>query len=152
MESLTHARPLTLDDHELLEPIDQAYALAFELEPVLTRGSVSFYVRTGHAFVAQRASQVTGFVLAQAVWNGQRPVVQVNRLAVTHEADEASRLALLEAVTKSGYDAAVYDIQVQLVAQDIAGRRALEAKQYYEKPFVTYERILGSRGRAGNEE
>jgi hypothetical protein len=152
MDSLTHARPLTPDDQERLEPIDRAHTLLFGLEPVVTRGSVSFYVRSGHAFVSQRAGQVTGFVLAHAVWNGQRPVVQVNRLAVAEAGDHASRLALLEAVTKSGYDAAVYDIQVQLVAHDSAGRLALEAKQYHATPLMIFERVLGSRGRAGNED
>lgn len=146
MASLTHARPLTQEDGELLFAIDQAYALELGLEPVLTRSSLNFYTRSGHAFVGVQESKVTGFVLAQSVWNGTRPTVYVNRLAVAALDDEASRLALLEAVTKSAYDAAVYDLQVQLPEEDSYGLKALHIKQYIRKPLATFERMLGSRG------
>ena len=150
MASLTFARPLIPDDQELLEPLETAYAEKFGLEPILTRSSVSFYVRTGHAFVAVSEGRAAGFVLAQAVWNGTRPTVYVNRLSVPEtenvEADTEARAALLEAVTKSAYDAAVYDLQVQVPDADDGAALALAAKDYALRPEHIYGRVLGSRG------
>jgi hypothetical protein len=143
--SLTFARPLTPED-EALTALDRRYAEAFGLEPLLSRSSVLFYVRTGHAFVAVRAGETTGFVLAQAVWNGTRPTVMVNRLAVPDPEDTASREALLEAVTKSAYDAAVYDLWVQVPETDAAAAAALGTKRYRPLPERLYARTLGSRG------
>ncbi|MGL4610048.1 MAG: DUF1999 family protein [Trueperaceae bacterium] len=140
------ARPLSPDDEEGLAEIDRAFADEVGLEPFLTRSSLHFYVRTGHAFVSVRSGQPTGFVLAQSVWNGTRPTVYVNRLAVAEVNDHASRLALLEAVTKSAYDAAVYDLHVQHPSADVTGVTALEEKRYAEKPFRIFGRVLGSRG------
>lgn len=140
------ARPLTQDDEEVLAELDKTYAQGVGLGPFLSRSSLHFYVRTGHSFVAVRSGQPTGFVLAQSVWNGTRPTVYVNRLAVENLEDTESRLALLEAVTKSAYDAAVYDLHVQHPSADVQGLAALAEKQYLERPFRTFERILGSRG------
>ena len=140
------ARPLTQDDEDVLSEIDKLYAEKVGLRPFLSRSSLHFYVRTGHSFVAVRSGQATGFVLAQSVWNGTRPTVYVNRLAVATLEDTESRSALLEAVTKSAYDAAVYDLQVQHPSADVQGLAALGEKQYAEKPLRIFERILGSRG------
>jgi hypothetical protein len=142
----TFARPLIQDDEDVLEEIDRVYAQNVGLEPFLSRSSLHFYVRTGHSFVAVRSGEPTGFILAQSVWNGTRPTVYVNRLAVANLEDIDSRLALLEAVTKSAYDAAVYDLQVQQPSADVQGWVALAEKQYTEKPLRIFERILGSRG------
>ncbi len=139
------ARPLTQDDEEMLAELDKGYAEKVKLEPILSRGSLHFYIRTGHSFVSVKAGEVTGFVLAQAVWNGTRPTLHVSRLAVADLADTESRLALLEAVTKSAYDAAVYDLQVQHPSADEQGLSALAEKQYVEKPLRIFERVLGSR-------
>ena len=148
MGSLVHARPLTPDDEEVLAPIDAAYARRFGLEPLLSRASLSFYVRSGHAFVAVRSGREVGFAFAQAVWNGARPTVYLNRLAAADEDDSGleARLALVEAVTKSAYDAAVYDLQALLPAGDALSRRALDEKSYKLKDYVIFGRILGSRG------
>ena len=102
----------------------QSYAQQFGLENIISRSSVSFYGRTGHAFVAVRNTQTVGFVLAQAVWNGTRPTVYVNRLSVPDSSEDTeAREALLEAVTKSAYDAAVYDLQAQVPEADVKGQR-----------------------------
>ncbi len=145
MASLTFARPLSPED-EALSELDRGYAEAFGLEPILSRSSVSFYVRTGHAFVSVREGEPTGFVLAQAVWNGTRPTVYVNRLAVPDPEDTDSREALLEAVTKSAYDAAVYDVQVQVPETDVATGEALGKKSYHPLRERLFARALGSRG------
>ena len=143
--SPTFAKPLQLNDAEQLRPIDEAYARYFKVETRLTRGSLSFYVRTGHAFVAVRKSEMVGFVLAQAVWNGTRPTLLVDYMPVAKMQDLVARLAMLEAVTKSAYDAAVYDIQVQIFTKDTVAIQSLIEKQYDEKELRIYERILGSR-------
>lgn len=146
MTVLTFARPLTSEDQETLEPLDAGYAAQHGLEPVVTKSSVSFYVRSGHAFVAARGGEAVGFVFAQAVWNGTRPTVYVNRLSVRDPTDTEAREALLEAVTKSAYDAAVYDLQVQVPESDEGAARALAAKRYAPLPERLYRRVLGSRG------
>ena len=146
MASLTFARLLSSDDQETLEPLDADYAQQFGLDNIISRSSVSFYGRTGHAFVAVRDAQTVGFVLAQAVWNGTRPTVYVNRLSVPGSEDTEAREALLEAVTKSAYDAAVYDLQVQVPEADSGAAQALAVKDYVLRPEQVYGRVLGSRG------
>lgn len=144
MAGLTFARPLSPDDQEALELLDATYAAHFGLEAIATRSSVSFYVRTGHAFIAVRDGEPVGFVLAQAVWNGTRPTVYVNRL-VAELTDTEAREALLEAVTKSAYDAAVYDLQVQVPEADDGAAQALAVKRYALRAERVYGRVLGSR-------
>lgn len=143
MASLVAARPFTPEDAEGLKELDEAYALTHELEPVLSRGSVTFYSRSGHAFVACLEDEPRGFVLAQAVWNGTRPTVYVNRLVST---DHEAALALIEALTKSAYDAAVYDLLVELPEEDAPTQQALEEKGYTLRRTRRYARVLGSRG------
>lgn len=147
MARLTFARALSQDDEDELEPIDKFYAQHFGLEPIMTRSSLNFYTRTGHAFVAVKEGEVTGFAFAQSIWNGTRPTVYLNRLAVADLDDTESRLALVEAVTKSAYDAAVYDLQVQLPKGDKSGISSLQDKEYSEVEVVTFSRVLGSRGK-----
>jgi hypothetical protein len=93
-----------------------------------------------------REGQVTGFVLAQAIWNGTRPIVYINRLAVLDLSDHESREALLEATIKSAYDAAVYDLWVQHPQNDSSGLQSLEKKLCKPREIRIFERILGSRG------
>ena len=135
------------DEHELIS-LDKTYAAAHKLEPVLSRASLNFYGRTGHSFASLKANSHTGFVLAQSIWNGQRPVVLIARLAVAAE-DESSRTALIEAVTKSAYDAAVYDLLVLQPASDSAGASSFKHSDYRETSVQLFERILGSRGQGG---
>ncbi len=146
MASLIAAKPLSEEDGEALAPFDRAYAQRFGLEPILTRSSLKFYLRTGHAFAAYLGEEARGFVLAQAIWNGTRPTVYVNRLAVPDPEDTDSREALLEAVTKSAYDAAVYDLAAALPAADEVGCQTLEEARYKEEATRHYVRVLGSRG------
>lgn len=149
IDAPTYARPLSPDDQEALTGIDASYAAAFGLEPLVSKSSVSFYVRTGHAFVAVRGPAPVGFVFAQAVWNGTRPTVYAVRLAVANFTDGDAREALLGALIKSAYDAAVYDLQVQVPEADGEAARSLSAKSYAPLAERLYSRKLGSRGRGG---
>jgi hypothetical protein len=136
-------RPVDVDDLDALEALDAAYAAAHGLAPAVTRASLAFYARSGHSFVAGPAGAPRGFVLAHAVWDGARPTVSVARVVAA--GDEASVLhALVEAVVKSAYDAAVYDLAIELPAADGAARAALEAP-WRERPVRRFERILGAR-------
>lgn len=145
MSEAVFARPLEPNDLDDLEPLDRAYAERFGLEPLITKSSVGFYVRTGHAFTAVRSGETVGFVFAQAVWNGTRPTVFVDRLSVP-DGSAGAYEALLEAVTKSAYDAAVYDLRVLVPEADEGATAALEVKLYSPRPERLYARTLGSRG------
>ncbi|MDQ3460727.1 MAG: DUF1999 family protein [Deinococcota bacterium] len=146
---LVGARPLGEDDGEALAPIDQAYALRYELEPALTRSSLAFFLRAGHAFAAYLGGEARGFALAQAVWNGTRPTVYLSRLAAMDSAGDAPTAvlkALVEAVTKSAYDAAVYDLIATVPESDEKAAQVLREAGYGETSLRLYGRVLGSRG------
>ena len=141
----TRVRPLTVDDLDDLAALDAAYAERLDLASLMTLASANFHARSGHSFVAEDDRGVHGFVLAHAVWNGVRPVVRATRLAVAAGAPDA-RAALIETLTKSAYDAAVYDLEIEVPDGDVDLRTALEAEQYRPAPSVLYRRVLGSRG------
>lgn len=144
-----HARPLDAGDELALAPLDAAYAEAHGLEALVGAGSVRFYARTGHAFVAEGGDGgVRGFVLAQAVFDGARATVHAARLVTPPPGDDAALHALLRALTKSAYDAGVYDLRVAVPQGDLAGAAALGSQDYAPLPVATYGRRLGSRGRA----
>lgn len=143
------AKALSQDDEDALTPIDQAYAEQYKVEPLIQRSSLSFFERSGHAFTALSMGEVVGYVFAQAIFNGTRPTVLVSRLAVSND-DEAlaedARAVLVEAVTKSAYDAAVYDLLVLLPEADTAAQQAFAQNQYDEGKLTALVRTLGSRG------
>ncbi len=145
---MVRVRPLDPDDLGRVQAVDAAAARATERPPVATRGAVSFYARTGHAFVAEDDGGVRGFALAQAVWDGTRPTVRLRTLAVAERSDAEARAALLEAVTKSGYDAAVYDLICELPEGDDDARDLLDAAGWTPEPVRLFGRTLGSRGAA----
>ncbi|MEJ2287823.1 MAG: DUF1999 family protein, partial [Deinococcales bacterium] len=51
-------------------------------------------------------------------------------------------------LTKSAYDAGVYDLRVELPAGDAAGAEALQAERFGVAPTAVYSRHLGSRAAA----
>ena len=143
---MVHARPLNIEDGPLLSGIDAAAAERSGQEPMLNAGSLSFYARSGHAFVAIRDDEPCGFALAQAVWDGHRPTVRVRPLAIAAVADDDARDALLEAVTKSAYDAAVYDLVAEADESDMRLQSRLEREGWRPDPIRAFRRTLGSRG------
>ncbi len=170
MSPALRVRAVERDDVGVLAPIDGAYAERHQTEPFVSSASLSLYGRSGHSFVVESPGGVLGFVLAQSVWTGARPVLRIARLAALEPApretvadasagtDAAQAtgadgaapervLALLaEAVTKSAYDAAVYDLEAVVPKSDAAGRAALEGADYTPRPARVYTRTLGSRG------
>ena len=143
---MVRVRPLDVDDLERLAPIDAAAAARAGGAPALTPGGMAFYARTGHAFVAETGDAPRGFCLAQAIWDGRRPTLRLATLAVADAADGEAREALLEAVTKSAYDAAVYDLVAELPEGDEAAHRLLAREGWSPEPVRLFRRTLGSRG------
>lgn len=143
----THARPLEAEDAPAVAAIDGAYARAHGLEPRASEASLRFFARTGHAFVAEGNGRVLGFVLAQPLFDGERAAVFASRLATPPPGDGAALRALLRALTKSAYDAGIYDILVELPGGDAAAE-ALADEAYARVPAALFARYLGSRARA----
>lgn len=144
-------RPLDDADLDALVAIDRGYAAAQGVETMASLGALRFFGRSGHSFVAEGAGEgtgdaVTGFLLAQAVWSGERPTVHAARLAVLPAAAERSRAALLKALVKSAFDAGVYDLLFRTPAPDEALRSALRAEGYLPDDHETLQLVLGSRG------
>jgi hypothetical protein len=144
----THARPLEADDLPAVRAIDGAYARAYGLEPRATEASLRFFARTGHAFVAVGEGGVRGYVLAQAVFDGERPTLFAGRFASPPPGDADALRALLRSLTKSAYDAGVYDLHVEIPAGDVAGQQALRAESYRPAVTAVFQRQLGSRADA----
>lgn len=136
-------RPVDVDDLEALDHLDATYAAAHDVAPAVTRASLAFYARSGHSFAAGPVAATRGFALAHAVWDGARPTVTVARVAALDD-DAGVLRALLEAVVKSAYDSAVYDLAIDLPAGDGAARAALDAA-WRERPVRRFERVLGAR-------
>ena len=74
--------------------------------------ALKFYERSEHSFVADAGADVQGFILAQSVWQGDKPIVLVRTVAVRPGAGEAVVRGLLHATVKSAYDTAVYEVHV----------------------------------------
>ena len=86
------------------------------------------YERSGHSFVAEdHADRVRGYVLAQSVWQGDRPALLVRALVLDDAQDEDMRRGLLRAVVKSAYDTAVYEVHLPVTPELQAAARAEEA-------------------------
>jgi hypothetical protein len=135
-------RPLNADDIDDLRPLDGEYSRRTGSEELVEPASLSFYERSGHAFVLEDGGTPRGFLLGQAIWDGRRPTVLVGRVVAP---DEAGRAALLDAVTKSAYDAGVYDLLLELPDAEAAAAPTLAACGYHPRESRLYGRVLGSR-------
>lgn len=147
-------RPPQEADLDALAAIDGGYVARFGVEPVVNAASLRYFARSGHAFVAERVApdgtaSCRGFVLAHAVWGGDGAAVQTSRLATAETDESAVTAALLAALTKSAYDAGVYDLAVTLPRADAALGDALVHATFQQDESVTFRRALGSRGRQG---
>ncbi len=141
-------RPPEADDVDALSGLDGRYASALGLEPYVNRGSLHYFGRSGHSFVAQvERGDIVGFVLAHTTWTGAQPSLRLERLVASPGAGAADvAAALAEAVVKSAYDAGVYRLGAQVPAADPIGRAALERAGFGAVDVITYARRLGSAG------
>ncbi len=141
-------RPLDIDDLASVTDLERVYAERNACARVAEVAAIRHYARGGHAFVAQRAGETCGVVLAHTVWDGARPSVRVVRLMARGDALEVLD-RLMGAVVKSAFDAAVYDLTVELPESDAVGRRAVEANAFGVASVLRFERVLGSRAAQG---
>lgn len=79
--------------------------------------ALKFYERSEHSFAAEQGDTLMGFVLAQSVWQGDRPLVLVRTVAVAPDAPDGTHEGLLHAALKSAYDTAVYEVHFTLTPQ-----------------------------------
>jgi predicted N-acetyltransferase YhbS len=135
-------RALEPEDQEALHQIEAEYCAQVGVEPLVGAGSLGFFARSGHSFVAEDPQRVRGAVLAQAVWDGVRPTVWLLRLFAL---DAAAQQALLAALVKSAYDAAVYDLVAEVADADAGLVAQLQGDGWRQRPTQRFERRLGSR-------
>lgn len=131
-------RQLTEPDFEVLQALDLAaqrrLAPDYDALPERERSSrlstshaaLKFYERSEHSFVADD-DEVRGFVLAQSVWQGDRPVVLVRTVCMAEGAGDDIVRGLLRAVVKSAYDSAVYEVHFPATPELMPAAHAEEA-------------------------
>ncbi len=109
-----------------------------------TPASLRYYSRTRHSFVAEEDGELHGFLLAQAVWQGDRATVLVTRAL----ADDPETLeGLLRALVKSAYDAAAYEVALLVdPEEDPTLARAAQATGLADSKRRLFARVLGARG------
>ncbi len=103
--------------------------------------ALKFFERSEHSFVAEQGGQVLGLLLAQPVWQGDRPVVLVVQVLLADDAPPETASGLLHACVKSAYDTAVYEVHFPLTPE-------LEQAAHAEEAHVLGRyavRHLGSR-------
>ncbi|HZW27505.1 MAG TPA: DUF1999 family protein, partial [Trueperaceae bacterium] len=90
-------RPVEADDLAALAPLDADYAARLGTEPQVTLGSLHYFGRSGHSFVAEAGGgEVLGFALAHSTWAGGDPALRLERLVGTSEAAEALAAAVVK--------------------------------------------------------
>ena len=127
-------------ERELLPDRPDAF---YRCQPAALR----FFARSNHSFVAADETGLHGFVLAQAVWQGDRATVLVTRIAAGSGAVYAG---LLKALLKSAYDANAYEVALLVdenERQDL-NQAALE-NGFSDSGLKMLVRVLGSRGARG---
>lgn len=89
--------------------------------------ALKFYERSEHSFVADDGEEIRGFLFAQSVWQGDRPIVLVRTVTVAPETSDDVVRGLLHAAVKSAYDCAVYEVHYPVSAQTQAAAEAEES-------------------------
>ena len=132
-------RVFTEDDFEALSALDLAVQrqldAGFDALPQREQegrlrsslASLRFYLRSEHSFVADEGGQPLGLMLAQSVWMGDRPIILVTACLLHPDLGERANdtaAALLHAVIKSAYDAAVYEIHYAVTGQLVQAAQA----------------------------
>lgn len=138
-------------DLELLSAADPGFAELPERERSgrlrTSLGALRFFARSEHSFVAAELEEppvpLYGFVLAQSVWQGDRPIVLVAALRAHQDAPAGAVPGLLHACVKSAYDAAVYEVHL---AAGPELRAAAEREGFLDAGERHLVRHLGSRG------
>ncbi|WP_309573049.1 DUF1999 domain-containing protein [Deinococcus sp.] len=72
--------------------------------------ALKFYERSEHSFVAEDDTGLRGVAMAQHVWQGDRPIVLIRTILLAPDAPGGTAEGLFQAVIKSAYDSAVYEL------------------------------------------
>jgi hypothetical protein len=86
--------------------------------------ALKFYERSEHSFVAEDDGGLRGFALGQHVWQGDRPIVLIRTVSLALDAPEGTADGLFQAVIKSAYDSAVYELHFPVTPALSAKARA----------------------------
>lgn len=79
--------------------------------------ALKFFERSEHSFVAEGGDSLQGALLAQAVWQGDKPIVLVVQVLLAGTAPPETATGLLHACIKSAYDTAVYEVHFPLTEE-----------------------------------
>jgi Protein of unknown function (DUF1999) len=79
--------------------------------------ALKFFERSEHSFLADENGGVQGVILAQPVWQGDRPIVLVVQVLIAEHAPPETATGLLHACVKSAYDTAVYEVHFPLTPE-----------------------------------
>jgi hypothetical protein len=112
--------------------------------------ALRFYSRSEHSFVStpdlytnpEQPTLVYGFVLAQSIWMGDKPILWISSLRAHPDAPGGCLAGLLHAVTKSAYDSAVYEIHL---AADASLETLAHREGYKDAGLKHLVRYLGTR-------
>lgn len=112
--------------------------------------ALRFYSRSEHSFVSttdlytdpEVPTTVYGYVFAQSIWMGDKPILWVSSLRVHQDAPGGCAAGLLHAVTKSAIDSAVYEIHL---ASDTHLESIAHREGYKDGGLKHLVRYLGSR-------
>jgi len=109
--------------------------------------ALRFFARSNHSFVAADETGLHGFVLAQAVWQGDRATVLVTRIAGKNDAVYGG---LLKALLKSAYDANAYEVALLVDENERPDlNQAARENGFSDSGRKMLVRVLGSRGAKG---
>ncbi|GGL71147.1 GNAT family acetyltransferase [Deinococcus aerolatus] len=120
--------------------------------------ALKFYERSEHSFVAEEDGQLAGFIFAQSVWQGDKPIVLVRTLSLLPGAPTETAQGLLHATVKSAYDAAVYEVHFPLVpgledtarAEEAVALGAYAVRHLGSRLETSPGQRLGSHGNAAS--
>lgn len=113
-----------------------------------SKAGLEFFSRSPHSFLAHFAGEIHGFVLAQAVWQGDQTLVLVSHLLA--DSEEAYR-GLVGKVVQSAYNLGASGVAIHADARQAAVMEALKEHAFSFAPQVLAVRELG-RGEKGESQ
>lgn len=124
-----HYRTFSPTDYEAMRALEAPALSGLAPDEARARSRTSeaalkFFERSEHSFVAEDGGRLRGMVLAQSVWQGDRPIVLVSLLL----GDEPARQGLLHACVKSAYDTAVYEVHLAVSPELVSAARAEQVR------------------------
>lgn len=104
------------------------------------QAALEFYSRSPHSFLAHRTGEIRGFVLAQAVWQGDQTVVLVRQVVADSEAVYGG---LLGQVVQSAYRAGASSVALHADSREASAIKVMAEQGFSFAPKVLAVRDLG---------